>query len=267
MAKPPKSGYEVHGSTAHPLHDASDSFSRHFLEVYKHKENKTLLCPDCSVDATFKTWAHLHQHRMTCKGPFARIALDKGETCAEFIEIYRKLVAATPEKGQMVSVSVMLAQMQERLIKEVKSEHDRAIGKLNAEADSRHTESKTAITKQQDMIARLQKTIEQGFQDSEARDSTILVGVANVSAQVARVDTELTALKRAAVETLPLPCTSCDVLCDPEYCNQSVLIIEEIRYWQCTKCQEFQVDARVPSQTPAAELRVNGTVECWQVTP
>ena len=117
---------------------------------------------------------------MTCKGPtivaagpFARIALDKGESCAEFIEIYRKLVEATPEKGQLVSFSVMLAILQERIIREVKREHDRTIKILNVASDVGHAESKAMITKQQQMIAVLQETIEQGFQDSKDRDSAI----------------------------------------------------------------------------------------------
>jgi len=69
MAKPPKTGYEVHAFTTHPLYESNDAFSRHFLEVYRDVGRKTLLCPDCSACASFKSWAHLKSHYMTCKGP------------------------------------------------------------------------------------------------------------------------------------------------------------------------------------------------------
>ena len=281
MAKLDRTDYDVVTFATHPLYDTNDAFSRHFLEVYKHKAAKTLLCPDCTANASYKTWAHLRQHYTTCKGPtitaagpFARLALEQGQNCAEFIDVYRKLVAATPGKGQMVSFSVMLTQMQERLIKKMQSEHDRTVTFLNARADTRHNESKAMIERQARMIKELQVSVSKFALESETRDSAIMTGVANVSAQVANVsaqvalvDTELTALKRAAVELQPLACNQCTFVCTPEQYKQSADIIEGVRWWGCAMCKTSQVDERVPSETAAAELRVNGTVECWQVTP
>ena len=180
--------------------------------------------------------------------------------------IYRKLVAATPGKGQMVSFSVMLTQMQERLIKKMQSEHDRTVTILNARADTRHNESKAMIERQARMIKELQVSVSKFALESETRDSAIMTGVANVSAQVANVsaqvalvDTELTALKRAAVELQPLACNQCTFVCTPEQYKQSADIIEGVRWWGCAMCKTSQVDERVPSETAAAELRVNGT--------
>ena len=125
MVKQPETGYEIHAFTAHPLYDPNDAFSRHFLEVYRDVGSKTLLCPDCTACASFKSFAHLKAHYTTYKGPtivgagpFAEIALDEGEHNPEFIEIYRKLVEVTPEAQTTVSFSAMLAILQERLIRE-----------------------------------------------------------------------------------------------------------------------------------------------------
>ena len=45
-----RTDYDVVTFATHPLYDPTDAFSRHFLEVYKHKTAKTLLCPDCTAE-------------------------------------------------------------------------------------------------------------------------------------------------------------------------------------------------------------------------
>ena len=134
--------------------------------------------------------------------------------------VYRKLVEATPEATTMVSFSAMLAILQERLNREVKREHDRTIAKLNDASDNRHEESKAMITQQRSLTSRRQSSRIFKTRKPETAQSW----TESKMCLCRRTD-----LKLAAVELLPLACTSCTLVCTPEAYKQSAVIIEGIR--------------------------------------